>query len=150
MKANFVITEKGPKVAKGIFTITSNNNDILFDHRATSGAERASSLNRGALEEGNYMIDSMITISKDHPDHDAYTLNDFGWFAGIDPQFKTDRSALGLHPDGNVPGSRGCIVFPFADLDTSVRLKNLIMAGLESQRKIPLLVMSLNAPYTKA
>lgn len=31
------------------------------------------------------------------------------WFQYIDPQFPTDRTELGIHPDGNVPGTRGCI-----------------------------------------
>lgn len=39
------------------------------------------------------------------------------WFQYIDPQFPTDRTELGIHPDGNVPGTRGCI--GLLDSDTS-------------------------------
>ncbi|RIV47531.1 hypothetical protein [Flagellimonas pelagia] len=31
------------------------------------------------------------------------------WFQYIEPQFITDRTELGIHPDGNVPGTLGCI-----------------------------------------
>lgn len=32
-----------------------------------------------------------------------------GFFLPIYPQFKSSRSGLGIHPDGNVPGTEGCI-----------------------------------------
>ncbi len=31
------------------------------------------------------------------------------WWQPIEPQFSTDRTGLGFHPDGNVPGTEGCI-----------------------------------------
>ena len=33
----------------------------------------------------------------------------FAWFASLEPLFVTDRKSLGLHADGGVPGTRGCI-----------------------------------------
>jgi hypothetical protein len=32
-----------------------------------------------------------------------------GFFVPLTPQFKTNRTGLGIHPDGNVPGTQGCI-----------------------------------------
>jgi hypothetical protein len=32
-----------------------------------------------------------------------------GWSLDLDPKFKTDRDLLRIHPDGNVPGTEGCI-----------------------------------------
>ena len=32
-----------------------------------------------------------------------------GFFVPLTPQFKTARTGLGIHPDGNVPGTQGCI-----------------------------------------
>lgn len=32
------------------------------------------------------------------------------WFIPLTPLFPTSRSGFGIHPDGNVPGSEGCIV----------------------------------------
>ena len=31
------------------------------------------------------------------------------WWAPLAPKFKTKRGGLGIHPDGNVPGTAGCI-----------------------------------------
>ena len=31
------------------------------------------------------------------------------WFCPIEPVFDTVRSGLGIHPDGNLPGTQGCI-----------------------------------------
>jgi len=39
------------------------------------------------------------------------------WFQVIDPQFSTDRTELGIHPDGNKVGTLGCI--GILDADTS-------------------------------
>jgi len=32
-----------------------------------------------------------------------------GWSLDLDPSFPTDRTLLRIHPDGNVPGTEGCI-----------------------------------------
>ena len=32
-----------------------------------------------------------------------------GWSLDLNPKFKTDRDLLRIHPDGNVPGTEGCI-----------------------------------------
>lgn len=46
----------------------------------------------------------------DKPDNDPFcdSLRNC-WFQVIDPQFSTDRTELGIHPDGNLSGTRGCI-----------------------------------------
>jgi hypothetical protein len=31
------------------------------------------------------------------------------WFIPLEPQFGTSRHGFGIHPDGNVPGTLGCI-----------------------------------------
>jgi len=31
------------------------------------------------------------------------------WFSRLIPLFETERTGLGIHPDGNVPGTLGCI-----------------------------------------
>ena len=37
------------------------------------------------------------------------------WFQVIDPQFSTTRTELGVHPDGNKVGTKGCIGILEAD-----------------------------------
>jgi hypothetical protein len=32
-----------------------------------------------------------------------------GWFIPLTPQFETTRRGFGIHPDGNVPGTQGCV-----------------------------------------
>ena len=32
-----------------------------------------------------------------------------GWSLDLDPTFSTTRDLLRIHPDGNVPGTEGCI-----------------------------------------
>jgi hypothetical protein len=46
----------------------------------------------------------------DKPDEDPYcdSLRNC-WFQVLDPQFSTDRTDLGIHPDGNQTGTLGCI-----------------------------------------
>ncbi len=39
------------------------------------------------------------------------------WFQYLDPQFSSDRTDLGIHPDGNKSGTLGCI--GIVDADTS-------------------------------
>lgn len=130
MKARFVISIKKGKFAKGIFYILTDNEQILFEHIAWSGAELATEKNKGYLPEGDYVINRIIMVGQTIPNWQAFTRDNYGWFAGIEPKFKTDRFSLGIHPDGGVPGSAGCIVSDFS-LDNSVKLHNLIAEGLE-------------------
>ena len=37
------------------------------------------------------------------------------WFIPLEPQFPIARAGLGLHPDGNVPGTQGCVGITGAD-----------------------------------
>jgi len=59
-----------------------------------------------------------------HRDEEAYSQFGFGWCLPIGSQFETDRTGLMLHPDGNVKGSLGCIVFQFEGLDENVHCYN--------------------------
>lgn len=140
MKARFVISIKKDKLAKGILYILTDSEQILFEHLAWSGAERATEKNKGYLPEGEYEITRIFLVGQTITNWQAYTRDKYGWFAGIEPKFKTDRFALGIHPDGSIPGSAGCIVSDF-NLDNSVKLHNLIEQGLE-RGKIPLTVMT--------
>ena len=142
MKARFVISYKANKLARGIFFLLSDSEEILFQHLAESGSPYALPTNNGPLPEGEYTIDSLSTItSQTNPDDwQSFTLQNYGWFASITPLFITDRSNLGLHPDGGVEGSRGCIVQLFEDIESNVQCHNLIRDGLVNG-KIPLTVM---------
>lgn len=62
----------------------------------------------GCLEHGVYKIESAKLL----PEGDEwapYKREDKPWWAPITPLFKTKRTSLGIHPDGGVPGTLGCL-----------------------------------------
>jgi RHS repeat-associated protein len=83
---------------------------------ATSGPH-----GKGALPPGNYTIGGEFPkTSSDKPFCDAQG-NCFSF--PITPNFKTDRFGLAIHPDGNKPGTEGCI--GVEDANTSPLWKSL-------------------------
>jgi len=64
---------------------------------------------RGSAPKGEYTIGEttgLPSIQETEPYTDK-TGN--SWFTPIEPTFQTNRTSLGVHPDGNVPGTEGCI-----------------------------------------
>lgn len=59
----------------------------------------------GKLEPGKYIIEKPIRTNQ----HGMVDKTGFGWKAQINPQFKTNRTLLRIHPDGAEPGTQGCI-----------------------------------------
>ena len=57
-------------------------------------------------------------------DRDAFKQFSFGWQVPIEAKFKTDRTGLAVHPDGNSPGTLGCIGCDFQTKDANVRMYN--------------------------
>ena len=61
---------------------------------------------KGRLPEGVYVGNNL----RRRNDNKAMICKDGnGWSLDLDPNFRTDRSLLRIHPDGNVPGTEGCI-----------------------------------------
>jgi hypothetical protein len=65
---------------------------------------------RGRLPSGEYEIGEVDEVEGTHPNYNSY-LDETGkaWWVPLKPRFKTDRYGLGIHPDGNVIGTLGCI-----------------------------------------
>jgi hypothetical protein len=65
---------------------------------------------KGALPKGNYTIKVRHAVVGDTL-KSSYENSVTGnrWFIPITPQFSTSRDGFGIHPDGNVPGTLGCI-----------------------------------------
>ena len=64
---------------------------------------------KGAAPPGEYMIQKATRLKdckKNRPYRDKAGNV---WFAKLTPTFETDRTGLGIHPDGNVPGTLGCV-----------------------------------------
>ncbi|MFN8996504.1 MAG: RHS repeat-associated core domain-containing protein [Pseudomonadota bacterium] len=74
--------------------------DIEFSVPAVSGP-----WGKGRLPPGTYKGDNLRRRT-----NKAMVCEDGnGWSLDLDPKFKTDRDLLRIHPDGNVPGTEGCI-----------------------------------------
>jgi len=65
---------------------------------------------KGAAPRGEYDLAPPKIIDPTVPENSGF-VDPVGnaWFAPLTPQFKTERTSLGVHPDGNVPGTLGCI-----------------------------------------
>lgn len=86
---------------------------IFFNGRlvAPSGESwmaRSGPWGNGQLPDGLYTIGSAarLPVAGSSSYRDA---NNFAWWCPITPRFATHRSSLGIHPDGNVSGTLGCI-----------------------------------------
>jgi len=131
MKIRFII-EKITKLktyeAIGHIYFMNDIGEQIFDYEAVSGG-----WGNGPLETGLYNITSLIRPADMYKreDKNAYSLFGVGWFASLTPLFQTSRTVLGVHPDGNVPGTLGCIGLPFKTIDDNTRCWNLISGALE-------------------
>jgi len=92
----------------------------------------------GYLPEGRY-----IAYGFNEESGDAYTFKDengrkVGFYIRLEPQFKTDRTQLLIHPDGNIEGTLGCIGLKYSGyleaLDSSFFLKDIML----KEGKVPL------------
>lgn len=92
----------------------------LYTWKALSGGHGL-----GTLLHGSYRIDSIDAI-EDTEANKAYKREGFPWFMRIQPMFKTYRTALGVHPEGNVLGTLGCIGLLTEDGKFFKILKSLI------------------------
>ena len=101
MDAYFIADESTEKTKKGFFLL--NVNGIFVPFKAVS-----SEWGKGFLPAGMYDIVSCYT-KEDNDSNKAFRREGFPWIAGLIPRFKTEHSNLAIHPDGNVPGTLGCI-----------------------------------------
>ncbi|WPU91869.1 hypothetical protein SNE25_21365 [Mucilaginibacter sabulilitoris] len=99
MGITFKITRKNGGKAEGVLSWPEKN----LSSPAVSGPYGA-----GFIESGAYRARRNVLLDKDGIP--AYCdPNSKCWFQLLDPQFQTARTDIGIHPDGNVPGTEGCI-----------------------------------------
>ena len=79
------------------------NGNSFIDFPVISGG-----YGKGSLPVGVYEASNLRTFP-DTKEYDPYKKEGIPWFITITPKFKTDRTLLGIHPDGNVPGTLGCV-----------------------------------------
>ena len=92
-----------------------------FEYESISGPWGKGSLPEG-MYTASYLRDRTIASMTD-PDG-------LGWSVNLDPNFSTDRNLLRIHPDGNTPGTEGCIGikgstrFLYMDLKNNLGIQN--------------------------
>jgi len=70
---------------------------------------------KGVAPVGGYTVSRPVPIEATTENSPYTDAMGFAWFAKITPRFTTERSGFGIHPDGNVPGTRGCIGIAIRD-----------------------------------
>lgn len=97
--------------------------DLTFNTRngfLTWGAEHYKSMSgpfgEGTLPIGDYTI-AVYNAVEGKGLKTAYqdTATNDRWFLPLSPQFSTHRDGFGIHPDGNKPGTLGCIGIQASD-----------------------------------
>jgi hypothetical protein len=73
---------------------------------------------------------------KQLPSAEAYMQHGLGWFILMEPQFDTDRSGIGIHPDGNIIGSLGCFVLDFMDYQENLYTFNMLRQFIDYNKQI--------------
>lgn len=94
------IDEKGTYVGD-LIVLDRDNNPKTFS--ALSGP-----WGKGGLPEGRWQIATPYRM-KDDGTVNAYKRDWEPWVCPLKPLFDTDREKILIHPDGNVPGTKGCI-----------------------------------------
>lgn len=67
---------------------------------------------RGAIPDGLYEIEVYRAAEGNRQTMQPGFVNPTtgqGWFLPLKPQFNTSRYGFGIHPDGNLPGTMGCL-----------------------------------------
>jgi len=94
----------------------------------------------GKWGKGNLPVGSYTAKYFRDETGDAFSLFGVGFFIYIEPKFKTDRSELGIHPDGNVPGTLGCIGLKLKDKPEAEFSKSIFKLAFYFMSEIPLTV----------
>ena len=76
---------------------------------------------KGPIPDGRYTIEvykavegTSTTMKSGFVD----PLTGKGWFLPLTPTFSTTRHGFGIHPDGNLPGTKGCVGIQGKDIQT--------------------------------
>ena len=110
--------------------IVSHNDRLRYVFKANSGG-----YGNGCLEHGVYRIDSVKLL----PEEDKwgpYKGEGKPWWAPITPLFKTKRTSLGIHPDGGVPGTLGCLGL----LENDMLFYKVLSGIISNQKGVELIV----------
>jgi uncharacterized protein RhaS with RHS repeats len=97
---------------------TASNTTYLYlpgsDYPIASWPTVSGPYGRGTLPNGSYIPKGKPNTVYPDPNRPNWHLSYCDpsgncWWLPITPLFDTDRTGLGFHPDGNVPGTAGCV-----------------------------------------
>lgn len=120
---------------KTLFWIDANGVEV-GQYPAVSGPYE-----KGALPEGVYHLEGIPrrkTAQNDPKWRSFLDQRGNAWSQTIKPDFDTDRDSLAIHPDGNVPGTEGCIGLSISDTQ---EFKNRLGTYLANNGGMKLLVI---------
>ena len=82
---------------------------ILTSHNQTKSVAITGPYKKGALPKGVYTIKQALEIENCKQNESYIDRSGFAWWCSITPTFVTSRTGLGIHPDGGIKGTIGCI-----------------------------------------
>lgn len=100
--------------AEGILTFNDKQYNVV-----TGG------FGKGPLPNGIYAVNRPYKMKIEQGKTEAFHRTEFPWVAKLDPLFETNRYGLYIHPDGNLPGTQGCIGILEDDIQCFSELCNL-------------------------
>ncbi|HEB94106.1 MAG TPA: hypothetical protein ENI94_11700 [Gammaproteobacteria bacterium] len=74
---------------------------------------------KGAIPDGPYDIGVYKAVEGDRASMKSGFINPItgrGWFLPLSAKFSTARYGFGIHPDGNLPGTKGCVGLQGGDI----------------------------------
>jgi hypothetical protein len=104
------------RVAGNLFIVAANRS-----YRAVSGSRQLSPLPTGTylcqnLRLRSFRDDPSGAMQRNRPAQSRWVVDPGvggaclpGWSVDLEPLFATSRTLLRIHPDGNLPGTEGCI-----------------------------------------
>ncbi|MDT0294909.1 toxin TcdB middle/N-terminal domain-containing protein [Mesonia ostreae] len=100
----------------------------------------------GSPENGDYSVNTLLDRGPKGWYNKGMTKDGIGFSLNVDPQFKTGRSLLRIHPDGGKYfGTQGCIGLTCGKSGLT-NFKGLMQNTLSTQDNIPLNINILNNP----
>ncbi|MDR2431896.1 MAG: hypothetical protein LBD99_06590 [Candidatus Margulisbacteria bacterium] len=125
MKITYQAQNTDDKSTGGILTLNAYSMPIIT-YRAVSGGYGKGSLPAGKYSTGKIWMPEQIAAL---PNAASYQAFGFGFFLPLIPKFETDRTELGIHPDGGVPGTLGCIGLKLQTAADAIRCYMLLLGG---------------------
>lgn len=119
----------------GALVILDNNEEVLRVSMNAGG------FGSGAPQNGQYIANNFLDRRKSS----GMNLHGAGFSLNLLPQFDTKRDLLRIHPDGNNPGTLGCIGVT-GSREELLTLRNMFQEISKSQRSIPTHIEILNNP----